>query len=86
MPQPPASVIPAPSDDEVDVAELVPEIALGQRLGVGSPQGLAPGDRLEHPEMAGRWLMQPGEQGVNGADAALACCSQLLLVPGFSKE
>ena len=37
--------------DEVDVAELVPQIPLGQRGGVGRLEQLAPGDGLEHGEM-----------------------------------
>ena len=37
--------------DEVDVAELVPQVPLGQRGGVGRLEQVAPGDGLEHGEM-----------------------------------
>ena len=56
---------------QVDVAELVPQVALGQRRGVGALEQLAAGDRLEHRQVRRLGLVPSGEQAVDRADRAV---------------
>ncbi len=39
------------AQDQVAVAELVPEIAVAQRRGIGALQQVVAGDRLEHQQV-----------------------------------
>src|SRR5260221_5361015 len=56
--------------DEVQVAELVPEIVLPQGLRVGEAQVRAPRERFEHGEMAGLRLVERSQHASDGAQAA----------------
>src|SRR4051794_15194102 len=56
---------------KVNVAELMPAVAVGQRRGVRALEQRAPRDRLEHQQVAGVGLVPAREQRVDGADAAV---------------
>src|SRR5260221_14669748 len=56
--------------DEVQVAELVPEIVLPQGLRGGEAQVRAPRERFEHGEMGGLRLVEPSQQASDGEPAA----------------
>src|SRR4028118_2155092 len=56
--------------DQMQVPELVPEVALFQGLPVGDPEVAASGYRFEQPEVGGARLVQAGEHRAHGPDAA----------------
>src|ERR687893_1595753 len=55
----------------MQIAELVPEVAFSQGFAVRGSQVLAAGQRFEHREVGGAWLVQSREHRVYGPDAAL---------------
>src|SRR5437870_13426661 len=57
--------------DQVQVAELVPEVAGVQRGTVDPLHVRAPGDRLEQNQVRRLRLMESGEQAVDDLDATL---------------
>ena len=57
--------------DQVDVAELVPQVALGERGLVGRLEQRPSGDRLEHGEVRRLRLVPSGEEPVDGAHRSL---------------
>ena len=61
----PARAQPRLRQDEVHVAELVPEVAAPERGRVGALDERAPGDRLEHVQVRGLGLVPAGQQAVD---------------------
>ena len=56
--------------DEVQVTEFVPEIALPQCFLVSDLEVGAPGKGLEHQQVRSAWFVQPCQQRVYSSDAA----------------
>src|SRR5690242_11683753 len=58
---------------EVEVAELVPEVAERARGRIRACEQLASRRRFEHEEVRGLRLVPAGQEPVDGAQAALGC-------------
>ena len=59
--------------DQVEIAELVPEVAALDGGSIRHLQVLPPGDRREHVQVRGFRLVKSRQQRVHHADAALRC-------------
>jgi hypothetical protein len=55
----------------VDVAELVPEVAVGQGRLIAVAEQVFSMEGREHPQVRGTRLMEPGEQAVHHPQARL---------------
>ena len=82
--------------DQVQVAELVPEVTLAQGLAIRGPEVLASGESLEHRQVARARLVQAGEHRAHGPDGALGrddqpgpalagVCDPILVRDGFER-
>src|SRR6185437_3082191 len=56
---------------QVEVAELVPEVAAGGRGGVAALDDVAAGDRADEVDVGGLGRVPAGQDAVDGADAAI---------------
>jgi len=68
--------------NQVQISEFVPEVALFECFAVGEFQVGAPGYCFQHGQVRGERLMQAGEQAIDGAYTALGSDDGL----GFSAE
>src|SRR3712207_8001533 len=54
-------------------SKLVPQISFRECCSIRHAEVLAPGDRLEHRQMCGARLVEPGQQAVDRPNPALRC-------------
>ena len=59
--------------NQMHIAELVPQVSLTQGFGICNAEMLTSGQRFEHRQVGGARLVQPGQQRVDGAQPALWC-------------
>src|SRR4051794_39862458 len=69
--------------DQVQVAELVPEVAMFECCAVGYFEMLDSGDGFQHRQVRGSRLVETGEQSTDGPNAALRCDD--LVRPPFAR-
>src|SRR5580704_19622646 len=59
--------------EQVHVAELVPEVGMFHRGGVTPAQQAGPGESVQHQKMCGARFVQSGEQRINHPRGGLRC-------------